>query len=137
MLSSRRLQVARSAVQGRRGSGEERLFAALATITSQRARRAYLSRHPRLVCDEVVARLSASVPQKRRVDVEQALALAEAAALIARRRRRPEVLAQALRAKGNALYGRNEHAEAVQHHGEAVRLFAEAGQSHEVARTLS
>src|SRR5262249_3163161 len=80
MLSSRRLQVARSAVQGRRGSGEERLFAALATITSQRARRAYLSRHPRLVSDEVVARLSASVPQKLRVDVEQAVALAEAAA---------------------------------------------------------
>ena len=121
----------------RKGAGERRLFAALAALTSQRRRRAFLARHPGLVRDDVVARLSASVPQKVLVDVKQALALAEAAELIARRRRRPEVLAQALRAKGNALYGRNEHAAAVERHEEAARLFAAAGQPHEVARTLS
>ena len=132
-------QVARSpARRGRRkGPDDGRLFAALAGLTSQRRRRAFLARHPRLVRDDVVARLSASVPQKVLVDVKQARALAEAAELIARRRRRPEVLAQALRAKGNALYGGNQHAAAVERHEEAARLFAAAGQPHEVARTLS
>ncbi len=48
-------------------------------------------------------------PEKVRVDVKEALALAEAAELIARKLRSPEALAQGLRAKGNALYVLNDY----------------------------
>ena len=41
------------------------------------------------------------------------MALADAAVLIARKLRRPESVAQSLRAKGNALYALNEYAAAV------------------------
>jgi CHAT domain-containing protein/tetratricopeptide (TPR) repeat protein len=116
---------------------DERLFEKLGTLADRSSRRVFLSRHPALLRPEVVARLSEIVPQKVRVDVKEALALAEAAELIARRLRSTEALAQGLRAKGNALYGLNEHRAAVQHHEEAARLFAKAGKAHEVARTLS
>jgi len=116
---------------------DERLFEKLAGLSDRPSRRQFLSRHPTLLRPEVVARLSEIVPQKVRVDVREALALAEAAELIARRLRSPEALAQGLRAKGNALYGLNDHRAAVEHHEEAARLFAKAGQTHEVARTLS
>jgi CHAT domain-containing protein len=116
---------------------DERLLQKLGALADRASRRAFLSRHPTLVRPEIVARLSEMVPRKVRVDVKEALALAEAAALIARRLRRPEALAQALRAKGNALYGLNRHRAAVAHHEQAARLFAKAGRRHEVARTLS
>ncbi len=116
---------------------EERLLEKLGELPDAERRRAFLGRHPRLVRAEVVARLSEMVPRKVRVDVKEALALAEAAELIARRIRRREALAQALRAKGNALYGLNDHRAAVAHHEEAARLFEQAGQPQEVARTLS
>jgi tetratricopeptide (TPR) repeat protein len=116
---------------------EQRLFEKLAALGDRASRRQFLSRHPGLVRAEVVARLSEIVPRKVRVDVKEALALAEAAELIARRLRSPEALAQGLRAKGNALYGLNDHRAAVEHHEEAVRLFTRAGRTHEVARTLS
>jgi CHAT domain-containing protein/tetratricopeptide (TPR) repeat protein len=109
----------------------------LAALTDERTRRRFLDRHPGLVNAETVARLSDAVPQKVRVDIGQAAALAGAAEAIARRLRKPEVLAQALRAKGNALYAANDHAAAIEHHEEAARLFARAAQPHEVARTLS
>jgi tetratricopeptide (TPR) repeat protein len=118
-------------------SRDGRLFEELAALADQASRRRFLSRHPSLLRREVVARLSELVPSKVRIDVKEALALAEAAELIARRLRSPEALAQGLRAKGNALYGLNDHRAAVEHHEEAARLFGQAGNAHEVARTLS
>jgi CHAT domain-containing protein len=116
---------------------DERLLEKLGALADRTSRRRFLSRHPRLLRPEVVARLSEIVPQKVRVDVKEALALAEAAELIARRLRSTEALAQGLRAKGNALYGLNDHRAAVEHHEQAARLFEKAGRIHEVARTLS
>ncbi|PYQ18138.1 MAG: hypothetical protein DMF81_25825, partial [Acidobacteria bacterium] len=100
-------------------------------------RRRFLAAHPALLRRETVARLSDMVPQRVRVDPKEALALAQAAELIARRLRGAQALAQSLRAKGNALYALNEHKAAVDHHEEAVRLFGKAGQPMEVGRTLS
>src|SRR6266568_3624080 len=117
--------------------GEERRYAELARLKDKRRRREFLSRHPGLLRREVVARLSEIVPQKVRVDVKEALALAEAAELIARRLRSPEALAQSLRAKGNALYALNENKVAVEHHEQAARLFEKVGKPKEVGRTLS
>jgi len=116
---------------------DERLFAQLARLPDDRSRRKFLSQHPTLVRLEVVARLSEVVLQKVRVDVREALALAEAAELIARRLRKPEALARSLRAKGNALYALNEHKAAVKHHEQAIRLFGKVGKPTEVGRTLS
>ena len=115
----------------------ERLYAQLGRLTDVARRRQFLARHPELVQADTVARLSEVVIQKVRVDVKEAMALADAAVLIARKLRRPESVAQSLRAKGNALYALNQHAAAVQRHDEAARLFAEAGLPREVARTLS
>ena len=116
---------------------EERRFAELARLTDTRSRRAFLSRHSGLLRREVVARLSEMVPQKVRVDVKEAMALAEAAELIARKLRSPEAIAQSLRAKGNALYAQNGHKAAVEHHEQAARLFEKVGRPLEVGRTLS
>ena len=102
------------------GRRDERLYAQLAKLPDDRSRRRFLSRHPALLRREAVARLSEIVPQRVRIDVKEALALAEAAQLIARRLRSPEALAQSLRAKGNALYALNEHKAAVQHHEQAA-----------------
>lgn len=117
--------------------GGERLYAELARLPDDRGRRRFLARHPRLLSPEAVARLSEIVPRKVRVDAREALALAEAAELIARKLRSAEALAQSLRAKGNALYALNQHRSAVEHHEQAVRLFGKAGRSTEVGRTLS
>jgi CHAT domain-containing protein/tetratricopeptide (TPR) repeat protein len=117
--------------------GEEKLYSELATLADDRSRRRFLARHAGLVSAETVARLSEIVLVKYRVDVTQAMALAEAAVLIARKVRSPEALARGLRAKGNALHSVNDYAGAIQHHDEAARLFAKAGQPTEVGRTLS
>jgi CHAT domain-containing protein/tetratricopeptide (TPR) repeat protein len=115
----------------------DRLYARLGRLGNDKERRKFLVRHPEIVREETVTRLSEAVPQRVRVDVKEAMALADAAVMIARKLRRPASVAQSLRAKGNALYALNEHVAAVARHDEAARLFAEAGQAHEVARTLS
>ncbi|PYQ53225.1 MAG: hypothetical protein DMF78_09540 [Acidobacteria bacterium] len=115
----------------------ERLYAEMATLADERSRRRFLLRHPGLVRAETVARLSEMVPQRIRIDVKEALALAESAELIARKLRLAEPLARSLRAKGNALYALDDHEGAVRLHDEAVRLFARARRPTEVGRTLS
>jgi tetratricopeptide (TPR) repeat protein len=124
--------------RGRPAAGTgRRLDADLALLADHRSRRRFLARYPGLVRAETVARLSDSVPRKVRVNAAEAMALAEVAEMIARRLRRPQALAQALRAKGNALYAVNQHALAVEHHEQAARLFERARELHEVGRTLS
>jgi CHAT domain-containing protein len=119
------------------GQTEDRLFAELATLRDEAGRRAFLSRNRGLLKPDVVRRLSERVLRKVRVDVHEALRLAEAAETIARRLRSQEALAHGLRAKGNALYSLRRFQEAVEHHREAVRLFEELGMPMEVGRTLS
>ena len=121
----------------RRVRSEDRLYEELAGLADEGSRRRFLSRHPGLVRAETVTRLSEMVSRKVRVDVQEALALAEAAALIARKLKSPAALAQGLRAKGNALHFLNDHKAAVEYHEDAARLFAKAGQPTEVGRTLS
>jgi tetratricopeptide (TPR) repeat protein len=121
----------------RRKRHEDRLYEEMAALADTGSRRRFLARHPALARAETVARLSEMVSRKVRVDVHEALALAEAAELIARKLRSPAALAQGLRAKGNALHFLNDHKAAVEHHEEAARLFAMTDQPREVGRTLS
>jgi CHAT domain-containing protein len=127
----------RRAPSARPAASAEGLYAELATLADDRSRRAFVARHADLLSAETVERLSEVVQSKVRVDVKQAMALAEAAELIARKLRSPEALARGLRAKGNALHFVNDYRAAVEHHEEAARLFDEAGRPTEVGRTLS
>jgi CHAT domain-containing protein len=116
---------------------QEKLFAQLAELTEEGAAREFLSRNPSLFKEEVVSALADQAREKIRVDVRQALSLAEAALIIAAHLDNKESLARALRAKANVLYARGEHQAAVDLHQQAVAWFESVGQSHEVARTLS
>ena len=49
----------------------------------------------------------------------------------------PSLLARSFRAKANALYALDEHAEAVHFHAQAIALFEQTGEEAELARTLS
>jgi len=115
----------------------ETLFAELGQLTSEPARRKFFAQHKELLRLETVDQLARLVVQKVRVNVQEALHLAEAAVLIARRLRRKEPLALGLRAKANALYSSGDNRAAVEHHQQAFLLYESLGIWNEAARTLS
>jgi CHAT domain-containing protein/lipopolysaccharide biosynthesis regulator YciM len=98
---------------------------------------AFLSRHRSLLRSELVTQLTDRVREQVRVDVQQALRMANAALSIAHKLDDKGSLARALRAKANALYAKGEHAAAVDLHEQAAALFGAVGETHEMARTLS
>src|ERR1700676_5571946 len=83
---------------------EVELASELGTLHGETDRRKFLARHKSLLRSEVVERLAPQVVERIRVDAKQALLLAEGTLLIARRLRRKEEIALALRAKANALF---------------------------------
>jgi len=93
----------------------EELFAQLAHFESEPARRKFLTRHKSLARPEVVKQLSDLVLEKIRVNTREALCLADAALLIARKLRRKEELALGLRTKANALYASGDNRSSVEH----------------------
>jgi CHAT domain-containing protein/tetratricopeptide (TPR) repeat protein len=116
---------------------EEELYSQLAQLENEQARRKFLTRHRALVRGEVVERLARLVVERVRVDTLEAVHLAEAAVLIARKLRSKESLALGLRAKANALYACGNNAAAVEHHEQAVELYESLKIEKEAARTLS
>jgi CHAT domain-containing protein len=121
----------------RRPSSEQALVDKLLGLDDETRRAAFLSRHRSLLRSELVTKLTDQVREQVRVDVQQALRLADAALGIAHKLDDKGALARALRAKANALYAKGEHAAAVDLHEQAAALFDVVGESHEVARTLS
>jgi CHAT domain-containing protein len=115
---------------------ESALFAELCARRTPISRDEYLALHPELCDARVVEDLSEAVRQRVRVDIDEALALAEMAALAAANLD-SESRGRALRAKGNALWFKGQWRTAVDLFDEAVRLFRDAGQEGEIARTLS
>jgi CHAT domain-containing protein/Tfp pilus assembly protein PilF len=115
----------------------DKLISELAKIDTDVARRKFLARHRCLLRSEVVGQLAPMVVEKVRIDIRQALHLAEAAVLIARRLHNKVDLALALRAKGNALHLSGNNRAAVKHHEKALKLYESLGCRKEVARTLS
>ncbi len=120
----------------RRPPSEQALLGKLLALDEAR-RAAFLLRHRSLLRAELVTKLTDRVREQVRVDVQQALSLADAALGIARKLNDKGALARALRAKANALYARGEHAPAIDLHEQAAALFDSVGETHEVARTLS
>jgi CHAT domain-containing protein/tetratricopeptide (TPR) repeat protein len=115
----------------------DQLIAEMGQISSDLARRQFLARHKTLIRAGTVDQLSRLVVQKVRVSTFEALNLAEAAVLIAKRIRRKKDLALALRAKANALYSSGDNRAAMEHHHQAFELYQSLGNLQEAARTLS
>jgi CHAT domain-containing protein len=113
------------------------LLPQLGRLETTALRHKFLSRHKTLVRSEVVKQLADLVVEKVRVDTKEALHLADAALLIARKLRRKEDLAAGLRAKANALYASGNNAAAVEHHEKAIKLYESLGIEIEAARTMS
>jgi CHAT domain-containing protein/Tfp pilus assembly protein PilF len=116
---------------------QEELFSQLAQLESESARRRFLSRHKSLAQPEIVKQLSDLVLEKIRVNTREALHLADAALLVARKLRGKEDLALGLRTKGNALYASGENRAAVEHNEQAIDIYETLGNQKEAARTLS
>jgi CHAT domain-containing protein/predicted negative regulator of RcsB-dependent stress response len=118
-------------------ANREQLLQELATISNDARRQKFLQQHRSLLQSEVVAELAEKVREQVRVDVPRALRLADAAVAISRKLKSKESKATALRARANALYAKGEHAAAADHHQQAAVLFEAAGETNQVARTLS
>jgi CHAT domain-containing protein len=115
----------------------EALFSQLGQIESESARRKFLSRHKSLARPEIVNQLSDLVLEKIRVNTREALHLADAALLIARKLRRKEALAAGLRSKANALYASGQNRAAVEHHEQAIKIYEALEDQKEAARALN
>jgi CHAT domain-containing protein/predicted negative regulator of RcsB-dependent stress response len=97
----------------------------------------FLNRHRAVIHPDVVTRLAQIVVETIRKDTRKAMLLAETGVLIARRSRRPDCIATALRAKANALYGLGRNREAVKFHRQAIKIFTALKMWKEAARSLS
>jgi len=102
---------------------ESELAVELGKLQDGVLRRQFLARNSSLVRSDVVRRLAPMVVDKIRVDAKEALFLAEGTLLIARKLRRKEEIALAMRAKANALYASGDNHGAVQHHEDAFKLY--------------
>ncbi len=118
-------------------SAEEDSWKQIADLTSSLARAEFISLHAELTQPEVVAKLAALVPRLVKSDRNKALAVAEAAVMIANRLGHAESKAQSLRAKGNAHYALGQNKIALEHHRKALHLFRSLRQAEQVGRTLS
>src|SRR5258705_7534618 len=116
---------------------ESELAVELGKLQDGVLRRQFLARNSSLVRSDVVRRLAPMVVDKIRVDAKEALFLAEGTLLIARKLRRKEEIALAMRAKANALYASGDNHGAVQHHEDALRLYEALGSPKEAAGRLS
>src|SRR5260370_1469520 len=115
----------------------EELFLQLAGLGSDVALRQFLLRHKTLLHSAVVKQLADLVVERIRVETKHALALSDAALMIARKLRRKEDLALGLRARANALYACGDNRAAVEHHQKAIELYQSLKIWKEAGRTLS
>jgi len=111
--------------------------AQLAQLSAEADRRKFFTRHRGLIRKEFVKQLAELVVERVRVSTQEALHLAEAAILVARRLKRKDALALGLRAKANALYSSGDNRAAIEHHQQAFQLYESLGDWKEAARTLS
>src|ERR1700686_1276835 len=125
------------ALKTARKVSEVELASELGALQGETDRRKFLTRHKSLLRSEVVKRLAPQVVERIRVDAKEALLLAEGTRLIARRLRRKEEIALALRAKANALFASDDDLGAVEHHDQAFKIYESLRIWKEAARTMS
>src|SRR6185312_8859327 len=115
----------------------QQLCCELAAAAEGAGRQDFFFRHPELVQQRTVEQLAETVRTTVRVDVPQALRLAEAALCIAEELDDDEARARGLRAKANAMWFMGQCKPAVILFQQAAALFEQVGNRNEVARTLS
>ncbi len=108
-----------------------------AAISTPAGRMRFLTAHPEWDTSASLSRLTSLVPQLVRSNRDRAMAVAELVMTIALQLREAEAVAEAVRAKANALHAFGRNAEAVVHHRRAARIFRSAGNAGQLARTLS
>jgi CHAT domain-containing protein len=113
------------------------LCLALGRLTHEDDQRMFMHEHPVLLDPGIVGALAEDVRTTVRVDVPQALILADAAVVIANELQHPTAMARALRAKANAVWMMGDCKAATELFTRAANLFEEAGKIDEVGRTLS
>src|SRR5258708_13216958 len=113
------------------------LLPELSRLAEDSDRQEFLARYPYLLRTSVVQQLAPLVVDKIQVDAREALRLAESVVLIARKLRRKEDLALALRAKANALYACGNNREAVEHHDQAYEIYPSRPTWKKPPRTLT
>src|SRR6266576_2850654 len=113
------------------------LLPELTQLENDADRQEFLSRNPMLVRAEVVQELAPLVVKKIRLDVREALRLAEGAVLIAQTLGEQESVALALRAKANALFACRENRAAVGLHDEAYQIYSSRERWKDAAITLN
>src|SRR5947208_5584939 len=111
--------------------------AQLAQLSTEADRRKFLSGNRGLIRKESVEQLAEQVVERVRVSAQEALHLAEAAILVARRLKRKDALALGLRAKANALYLSGDNRAAMEHHEQPFQPYESLGHGKEAARTFS
>ena len=124
-------------VQAARKTESDALIEKLLALDDVSSRKRLVAEHPLAAWTEIVRILTERVWQEVRVDTQQAERSAQAAIEIAEAFGDPTSLAMSFRAKANALYALDHHAEAIQYHEQAVALFEQVGNDAELARTLS
>src|SRR5215831_18087183 len=123
------------ATRSKSATGE--VITQLAQLSTEADRQKFLARHRGLIRKEFVEQLAELVVERVRVSTQEALRLAEAAILVARRLKRKDALAPSLRAKANALYSSGDNRAAMEYHQRAFQLYESLGDWKEAARTLS
>ncbi len=114
----------------------ERSLRELIDCKTESSRNKFIAAHRRMFDDSVVLQLNELVRTKLRENPHEALFLAEASVVIARRLRNKQALGRSLRSKANALYMLGENQKALEFHGEALRIFRDIRNPEEEARTL-
>lgn len=112
-------------------------FAELANLTNDESRSLFLKGRQDLLRSEVVTAIAEAVRKHVRVDMQEALRLAEGGMAIASRIGDDDAQALACRAKANALYMLGQNRAAVELHDLAITLFKQSGNSVELGRSFS
>jgi tetratricopeptide (TPR) repeat protein len=113
------------------------LIEQIANLKDGAGREEFFARNKNLP-SAVVQQLNESSRERLRIDPNHALALAEAAVVLAGRfPDEREAIARAFRAKANALYTIGDNAQALEYHGRALEIFRATLNAEEQARTLN
>jgi CHAT domain-containing protein/Tfp pilus assembly protein PilF len=122
--------------KARKSNLSANILSALSLMTDDTKRNAFL-RKRKLLRSEAVLELNAATQKEFRVNTRNALALAEAAILIARSIRKNELLAQSYRVKANVLAASGDYQASVELYDAALALFEKAKDQEGIARTLT
>jgi CHAT domain-containing protein len=123
--------------QPARQTESEALIRRLLALEDAKGRRGFVAENPAIAWDEMVTMLTERVWEEVRIDTHHADRIADAAIDVAESTGSQISLARSFRAKANALYALDRHAQSIEYHERAAACFEQAGDETELARSLS